>query len=392
MTRMPSRLLLAAVLLVLGSWLFPTSAATMTAEAFRAEYIRNYEARAYDAQAKLVKAHPALVPGVIQSLATDAMQSERGFESRMSLLNIASSLAYMHRHWNGDDKPLQALEPIIKAELEQEQQRVARIMKWKKEESILGNFVMKQHDKEMTEKGVSPVLYPHWMHRAIFDCKVCHESIFHMQRWSNPISHKEIDAGRQCGACHDGKLAFSSTEKCERCHIVGRPEAEALHHPEKVDLNKLKQAAERVGAKWNPEKLPNGKLPLDRFNFIDWLALKNAGAFSPLVSLDPNVKDETRDNRILFKSSSDFVSDVIFDHKVHADWINCITCHPAIFKDELGGNRIKMIDMASGQFCGHCHGKVSFTFADCLRCHKKTTGKVGDHETRFSNLLHRPAP
>lgn len=392
MTRIPSRLLLAAVLLVLGSWLLAASAATMTAGAFRAEYIRNYGARAFDAQVRLVKANPTLVPGVIQSLTAEAMQADRGFESRISLLNIASSLAYMHRHWNGDDRPLDALEPIIKAELEQEQQRVARIMKWKKEETILGNFVLKQHQKEMEQKGLSPVLYPHWMHRMMFECKVCHESIFNMQRWGNQMSHEEIDAGRQCGACHDGKLSFGSTEKCERCHIVGRPEAEALHHPEKVDLNKLKQVAEQVGAKWNPEKLPNGKLPLDRFQFIDWLALKDAGAFSPLVSLDPKVKDETRDNRILFKSSSDFVSDVVFDHKIHADWINCASCHPGIFQDQVGANRIRMKDMAGGQFCGHCHGKVSFTFADCLRCHKKTNGKVGEHDGRFTNLLRRPTP
>jgi len=68
------------------------------------------------------------------------------------------------------------------------------------------------------------------------------------------------------------------------------------------------------------------------------------------------------------------VDDVLFDHQVHSDWIKCSTCHPAIFRDELGGNMIKMTDMAKGRFCGHCHGKVSFTFADCLRCHKKRRG------------------
>ena len=31
------------------------------------------------------------------------------------------------------------------------------------------------------------------------------------------ITHKEMEAGKQCGACHDGKQA-SSLEDCETCH------------------------------------------------------------------------------------------------------------------------------------------------------------------------------
>lgn len=377
--------------LVLGIYFYASPLVAMTGDAFRSEFIRNYDAQAFDAQVELVKNNKDLIPGVIKSLTDDAMQAERGFEARMYLLNIASAMAYMHRYWHGEEKPLQELEPVIKAELEQEQQRIAILMKWKKEESILGNFVMKQHEPEMRAQGLAMVLYPHWMHRILFECKVCHDSIFRMKRWDNKISQKEIIAGRQCGICHNGTMAFSATDNCERCHIVGRPEAESLHHPEKVDMDKLKQAAERVGAQWYPEKLPSGKLPLDRFQFVDWLALKNNGVFRPVVSLDANVNEESRNNRILFKSNSDFVSDVIFDHKVHADWIKCSTCHPAIFKAELGGNTIKMTDMASGQFCGHCHGKVSFTFADCLRCHKKTTGKLSEDDSRLKDVLRRSA-
>ena len=129
---------------------------------------------------------------------------------------------------------------------------------------------------------------------------------------------------------------------------------------------------EKVGAKWRPENLPDGKLPLDKFGFIDWLTLKRRNVFKPIVSLDKNYKEETRDNKILFKPKSDFVDNVLFDHKIHSDWIKCSSCHPAIFKDKLGGNKIKMLDMRQGRYCGHCHGKVSFTFADCKRCHKES--------------------
>jgi c(7)-type cytochrome triheme protein len=47
-----------------------------------------------------------------------------------------------------------------------------------------------------------------------------------------------------------------------------------------------------------------------------------------------------------------------------------------VFKDELGGNDVKMLEISRGNFCGHCHGKVSFTFADCLRCHNQAKGEA----------------
>jgi hypothetical protein len=42
----------------------------------------------------------------------------------------------------------------------------------------------------------------------------------------------------------------------------------------------------------------------------------------------------------------------------------------------LGGNEIIKVEMSRGKFCGYCHGKVSFTFADCLRCHTQPKGEM----------------
>lgn len=133
--------------------------------------------------------------------------------------------------------------------------------------------------------------------------------------------------------------------------------------------------AEKVGAVWRPENLADGKLPLDRFGFINWLELKKRKVFTPVVSLDKNYREQIRDNKILFKSKSDFVNNVLFDHRIHSDWIKCEACHPAIFNAKLNGNHIRMLDMRQGRFCGQCHGKVSFTFADCKRCHKESNKK-----------------
>ena len=339
-------------------------------DSFIEAFIHNYDRQDFTAQVNLVKANREIVAQSIDSLTRQAMSDKTAVDEKMYLLNIASSMAYMHFHWNGDAGPLDTLDAIIAAELKKEQARLDVLLEGQRQERILGNFVMSRHETEMKQQGLPVVLYPHWLHRVMFECKVCHNAIFKMQRWSNNLSQQDIVSGRQCGVCHNGSMAFSATENCQRCHMVGTPEAEQWHKPASVSQQRIKQAAERVGAVWRPENLPDGKLPLDKFKFIDWLELKRLNVFTPIVSLNKDYKDETRDNRILFKSKSDYVNNVLFDHKVHSDWIQCSSCHPANFKAELGGNDIKMMDMHKGRYCGYCHGKVSFTFADCKRCHK----------------------
>jgi c(7)-type cytochrome triheme protein len=363
----------------------------MDSDGFLNDFIHNYDSQAFESQATLVKENQALVAEAVNSLISQAMSDASSFEERMQLLNIASALAYMNLHWHGDDLPLKQIEPIIQNELEKEQARIAVIMKWKKEERLLGNFVMKKHRTQMEEQGLSMVLYPHWMHRIIYKCKVCHDGIFKMKRWENNLSQAAIVKGEQCGVCHNGKIAFDAADKesCERCHIVGLPAAEHLHNPGMVRQEKISQAAKRAGASWLPENLPDGKLPVDKFQFIDWIALKDDQVFSPLGSLDQGFTEETRDNKIVFESKSNFVNDVIFDHKIHSDWLSCANCHQTLFKDELGGNNIKMTAISQGRFCGHCHGKVSFSFGDCLRCHKQSIGKLSADKSRQENVLRR---
>ncbi len=355
-------------------------AAELSITEFINEFTQNYYQQKFLAQTELVKKHGDLVPKAVNQLIEETKKGSKSFEERMFLLNIASAMAYMQRHLHGDSAPLAEVDPVIKEEMEQEKKRNAELMKWKEEERFLGNFVMKQHGKALEEAGLAPVLYPHWKHRLLFECKVCHNSIFRMQRWINRISQKKIVAGEQCGICHNGKIAFSANndEHCDKCHIAGKPEAEKLHNPDLIDHAKIKQVAERVGAQWHPENLNNGRLPVDRFGLIDWLKMKRDNVFVPIASLQKDYKERTRDNKILFISKSNFVNNVLFDHKVHSDWIDCSSCHPAFFRDKLGGNDMKMRDMSKGRYCGHCHGKVSFKFADCKRCHSQPPNEQVD--------------
>ena len=354
---------------------------------FIKEFIKNHDEQKFKEQVTLVEANKTAIPDAVKTLVKEAKAEGRNFDEMMYFLNIASSLAYMHMHWNNDSKPLKELDPIIKAELKKEQQRLAELTKWDAEESMLGNFVMRRHEKEMEAQGLAPVIYPHWIHRVYFECKVCHESIFKMQRWVNDITKQKIDRGQQCGVCHNGTIAFDSKAKdnCNRCHLAGLSDSDHLHHPEKTEHSHIKQVMNQLGGEWNPENLPNGNLPLDRFRFINWMELKNNNVFKPIASLDKDYKEEIRDNLILFKSKSDYVENVLFDHKTHSDWIKCSTCHPAIFSDSLGGTDIKMTEFSKGNYCGRCHGHVSFSFSDCVRCHNKNPARAG------AELLNRPS-
>lgn len=361
-------LLVAACLALL---LATDSMASSAVDDFLSAYITNYEQQQFANQVSLVQDNKDLIPEAVQKLLEDAFSEELNQNQKMYLLNMASSLASMHMHQNGDDAPLSKVEPIIKEEVAIMKAKLAEVMKWRTEERVIGNFVMMKHMEEEKAKGLAPVLYPHWQHRIFFECKVCHTAIFRMKRWSNGISQEKIAAGEQCGKCHNGTISFSATDEknCERCHVAATASADNLHHPETFDQSKLKEIADRIGAKWRPENLPDGKMPMDKWGFIDWLELKKRNVFTPLVSLDKDYKEETRDGKIIFRSSSDFVDDVLFDHRIHSDWITCDTCHPEFFVPELGGNKVRMIDLSKGRWCGHCHGKVSFTFANCKRCH-----------------------
>jgi c(7)-type cytochrome triheme protein len=50
-------------------------------------------------------------------------------------------------------------------------------------------------------------------------CPDCHTKIFPMKKGAAP-KHADMDAGKECGVCHDGKKAFATKDKatCNKCH------------------------------------------------------------------------------------------------------------------------------------------------------------------------------
>ena len=63
------------------------------------------------------------------------------------------------------------------------------------------------------------VKFPHKSHTQWLACVNCHDEIFAPKAGSNPVNMYKIFLGQYCGVCH-GKVAFTPTNSCERCHSI----------------------------------------------------------------------------------------------------------------------------------------------------------------------------
>lgn len=57
-----------------------------------------------------------------------------------------------------------------------------------------------------------------------------------------------------------------------------------------------------------------------------------------------------------------------FPHSAHTEWLDCQSCHPAIYRTR-GPTKTSMAEIQAGGSCGTCHGKVAFGPDVCERCH-----------------------
>jgi c(7)-type cytochrome triheme protein len=63
-------------------------------------------------------------------------------------------------------------------------------------------------------------LFSHRTHQS-FGCYACHPSVF--PQAAVGFTHAEMQDGKFCGRCHDGRTAFAiQGSACARCHVDGR--------------------------------------------------------------------------------------------------------------------------------------------------------------------------
>jgi c(7)-type cytochrome triheme protein len=136
---------------------------------------------------------------------------------------------------------------------------------------------------------------------------------------------------------------------------------DGLHDPDNELLQYLQQPAEALSV------LPQGGLA---GNQVDWIAALREGAISPRTNVYPETKIRVIDLDIVFTKTAGQPY-VVFPHRQHTEWLDCENCHPKIFIAKRGANDFGMLDVLNGEYCGRCHGAVSFPLTECKRCHSR---------------------
>jgi c(7)-type cytochrome triheme protein len=74
-------------------------------------------------------------------------------------------------------------------------------------------------DVSFEPKGAGKAVFSHDAHvvTAKLRCQDCHARLYLDTKRSPHATMKQMQQGRSCGACHDGKRAFG-VDACDRCH------------------------------------------------------------------------------------------------------------------------------------------------------------------------------
>lgn len=73
-----------------------------------------------------------------------------------------------------------------------------------------------------------------------YTCNACHPALFQMKKGATAMMMDALNKGRFCGHCHDGRTAFSTSDRneCHECHKAkkkhrgnnGHHEHNEIHH------------------------------------------------------------------------------------------------------------------------------------------------------------------
>jgi len=209
-----------------------------------------------------------------------------------------------------------------------------------------GNLLI---DRTSTKNKVKPVTFSHWSHRRKYTCQVCHSELdFAFKVNLSEITEAENQAGKYCGACHNGKIAFGHDKlNCGKCHN-----------------------GDRGYGKEKFQELSN--LPRTRSgNHIDWVTAMEEKSISPARFLRiPPSPGIAYDKTLLLEAEWERIPPSFFPHKAHTAWLECSNCHPGIFNIQKKTTKhFEMKMNLAGEFCGVCHMTVAFPMNDCKRCH-----------------------
>ena len=133
---------------------------------------------------------------------------------------------------------------------------------------------------------------------------------------------------------------------------------DGIHDPKSPAIKQLQEPRDALS-----------RLPPDTTgNMVRWIEALQKGLINPRPSLKPGVKPNILDQDILLDLKGSMPI-VLFPHKRHTEWLDCVNCHDGVFKQQTGATELSMLKILAGEQCGICHGAVSFPLTECYRCH-----------------------
>jgi c(7)-type cytochrome triheme protein len=186
------------------------------------------------------------------------------------------------------------------------------------------------------------VIFSHRKHGAWVACSSCHTGMFEMKAGATSMKPQEVHTTRYCGACH-GTVAFDIVTGCHLCHLQNLPQ----------DLN--------------------GR--------VDWNSALADKRIAPRPGLSTTADEQpVLDLDVLMAPKDQPTFNAIFSHRAHTQWLACANCHPDRFPMEARELSPNTADLHSRQYCGACHGTVSFgIISTCGPCHPALT-KARQHQ------------
>lgn len=253
--------------------------------------------------------------------------------------------------------------------------------------SVKGDCVKCHQVKDIPLTG--DTLFSHKLHLEMsFSCGDCHGKLFTTSSGRRSYTMAEMEKGKSCGGCHDGKTAFSVKGDCQKCHKgakdVAFKGANALFshgkHLKQFSCGDCHSSLFVGGSRSIRHTMPQMEKGESCGACHD-----GKSAFGVTGSCGRCHVEPPRDVTFSIKDAGK----VVFSHNSHRSLFKCDDCHNPVFTTGVAARRFTMADMAKGSSCGACHdGKTAFGVTrECSKCHPVKDILFTD-DARFSHMKH----
>lgn len=142
-------------------------------------------------------------------------------------------------------------------------------------------------------------------------------------------------------------------------------ENDGLHDPNSPAIKLLQE----------PREALSRLAPDTAGNKVRWVQALELGQINPRTNIYPETKVNRLDLDVIMPDTGAMPM-VRFPHRQHTEWLDCNNCHERLFASKAGETPVNMFAILQGEYCGRCHGAVSFPLTECNRCHSVSRGPV----------------